>query len=744
MDEREDGTMVNGRRNFSGSLRLFYHYNKGQEIRWNNENRVILVTGKMRLAGKNHSTFDFLLRRNGRILYITRAIGRNEQGTFYDSKETIRKLENEPNRSKKIAMIAGLSKICSIRQQDEVEDDDEIASIIDELNACIGCNRNKIKELPSELIAELQSITTLAPGATKELADKYELCPKRILKYYVENFADIVFMTYKMIITRPELVDDFNADYIVYDEARHLMDAGIKFQCTIANINKDGKEKPTCKEWAEAIENQLIPKRYDIKEIKNGKAPPWYPDYLKALHYLSRFLPLKLHAYFNAKEISENHRGSYDALREFFIEEDAKLWGEYVSTGNAIYAPNFVDEYFEQVDDRWIRGRLNKLVKWRKRCPDDKELHKAIRLIYYQYKLAGSRRIDFEFLMKFNPIKKKYQHTLTMRGYQEIPQFRGRRLTFFLDGTPYSEELYDDWLGTTKEDLNIVHLPSKKEVSIIYVTSKKLTADTYSRRSDRELHIRLLKGLTDRLKHLGVLVGARTKDVESMLHKQGIDVDLVVNDARSEGTQLKGNVLILEGTQIESIGAGESCKYELARSLGLYSPSYAFTNYKSQRVVQTNIQSAFRAVSRKDSLNCIVMLGAKFSQPIEWKGREYENLPELAVELYGWDKVRLIPINGNIKTESKIEQIATVVDLIQRNKYIHDCSVFENLVFNVISKYCINHDFIEGVILREILRYSPNDVMMAVNNLIDNGYLEMIVVPTRSKPKYAYRPKIVD
>ena len=101
-------------------------YFKQKNVNCTIKNNNFLIPGMMRGAAKTYSVFEFLLKdlsvddfKGVKIFYVTRVVGdvkeEGNRGTFYDTENTIRKIEKQlpkKNSVLKICMIAGVEKIC--------------------------------------------------------------------------------------------------------------------------------------------------------------------------------------------------------------------------------------------------------------------------------------------------------------------------------------------------------------------------------------------------------------------------------------------------------------------------------------------------------------------------------------------------------------------------------------------------------------------------------------------------------
>jgi len=704
---------------------------KKHNLKTNITKNKILISGKPRGSRKTTTVLDYLLNEcsflfynEGQpgVTYVTRAIGtveeKGNQGTFYDTERTIRRIEKEsPNfqeKQLKICMIAGKAKTCSLYEHAKNIKYQKYVF-------CESCSytkklkKNKKNKYTKSnlLIEELNKISTLTPYKTKKLSEKYQVCRTAIIRYYLENVANIQLMTYAMI---PHWESDLFINPIIYDEARHLIELP---QINLVTIKVEKDKKLTVKEICNEVSKSFD--SCSSEDINNENAPKWMNKYL--LHIVERlsfFFGKKIYAMDEVeKEIEDN------TFQNEFEEEERRSQYEYIGD----YYPwigyiHLPEEFINKLSSEDIHYLLENLVPiYFKKMPENEKsmLKKTIDTLIVLEQIAGCSFVEVEILKSPGLLNKKDTYSITLKPYKRI-EIEQEPFVFFIDATPYPNKYYRYWFGTSVDN---VILPDKTPITIVYEDAKKSTNQIYGHgdKVDQFIgHIELIKGVIDlcESKSLKYAVVARTKEVRSILEKQGINADMVCGDARAEGVQLDADVSIIEGTQIRNLGVDSSLRYMLGKILKK-SPSRAFQQYQDINNSQQLIQTAFRAVdSNGKRKNIIIMLGNKMP---------HRNMcwVELGKKYWPWLKNdKIIKIKRKLSIDNKIKEIDMI---ISEKKTESKLSSFEEQIYQYIKgrnyqrvkkATCVKY-FLSS---NKVIRKTKSEIYKAIKKLVSLGYIK--------------------
>ncbi len=704
----------------------------------------ILITGKPRGSRKTTIVFEYILnecpsifqesedKSNPPITYITRAIGtvekKDNHGTFYDTEETIRRIEKQSphytDNQLKICMIAGMAKTCP--RYDLIKNDKYQRYII-----CKNCTYKKDDKDSSKfngLTEELKIIPTLKPYRTKCLSEKYKICPKVIIDYYSQNIADIQLMTYAMI---PYWKHDLSQQpIIIYDEARHLT-ALKKIDLVAFKVKKDRK-LPI---------NQIIEqinKNYGINvsevDIEHGNAPEWLD---KELLYLVGRLPSFLFPRLRARDAVEKWKNKEKdkfegknpvVFKNEFDEEEytsqhemSQLLHDYPDIGWV----EFPEDFIKGVSKKLVKDEIERLIKiyYGNIKKDEKQLcRKAIDSLIVLEQIVNCKQVEIEILKSPGLTDKKDTYSIELKPFIWT-KIEKDPFVFFIDATPYPKSYYRYWLDN---NVSTVMLPDKTPVTIVYEDAKKSTNQIYGHGDKSEQfnrHIELIKGVIDlcESKSFKYAVVARTKQVKSILEKQDIHVDLVCGDAQSEGVQLKVDATIMEGTQIRNLLSDSSLRYLLGETLNKR-PSTAFNEYRDINNTQQLIQTAFRGIDGQGRRkNIIIMLGNKMPHRNQcWV--------ELAKQYWPWlQNSELFKIEAKITIENKIKEIDMILSGSRTDSKL---SFYEEQMLKYISERvdgrikkqtCVNY-FLKTK-NKKVIRKTKSEIYKAIERLVFFGYI---------------------
>jgi len=699
----------------------------------------------MRGAGKTYSVFDFLLKekswmsvQGAKIYYVTRVVGdvkeEGNKGTFYDTEKTIRKIEKKqqyPHSSKfKICMIAGEEKIC--QQKINLNKSTNKISKYKQFILCEDCDYKQSKTLADDLIQELKEIDTLKPFNTRSLAEKYRICPKNIQKYYAGNIADIVFITYAMLPFW-KISNKINP-FIIFDEARYFMNLD---DITIAEVKSENTKNPSLEECIKTLEEQFIPLKYSNKKDQ----PDWYKKVEHEINTFSGFIIGKLNAMYKASKFQDESEKEY---MKKILEYKPRLVVEHMKEYppgflSGIKIENFVDEYIGNLSEEKIRANLHEIVRIliNSQNPDiDKlEVRKTIDFLNQLHKIAGCSHIEVEIIKQHEFETGSYKYIINLKPFQRLPKLKGI-LTFYLDGTPYPPELYEYWIGIEQKDIDIVSLPSKTNIVILYEDVKRSTKDIYyyGNESDSfKRHLNLIKGLNKKIKEIGLktTIVARTKEVAKILGSNGVKADFVCGDKEGEGVQLDSDVLILEGTQIRNIGVDLSRRFELAKYSLNKEPSVAIREFQNIATLQTMMQSIFRAVDREKRRNIIVLLGNMMPDG----GNCWIELAKQCWSYLNEDNVKQIRLNGEQRKDNEIKEI---IEIVSNKEYNYGLSPLQNQIiryvkgrpYSTVSISALVNHFLKS---QDVIGRTKRVIFETINYLIDKEYL---VKPEEGFVKY--------
>jgi len=651
-------------------------------IKCNIQNRNILITGMMRTAAKTYTVFDFLVSQilqnevDGKVLYITKIVGEvgkeNNRGTFYDTEKTIRKIEKKHDvhtEKLKVCMVAGEDKICQkhINLQNSHKEKEAQKILL-----CSECGKDE-EEFPDTLKNVLARISTLTPDKNRELSDKYGVCPKKIRKYYAENVADIILLSYAMLRF---WIPKVKYSVVIFDEARHLNE----YQ-KLDVVTFIGNNRSTVEDYINAVS-----KCHTRKYFNNLYAPDWWKNETET--YVDIYIGVivgKIKALLKSQEIAKEYLSTSDEEPEgLFVEEDEKIKLEYQP-----WPPDaeFLDEQIQNLEPEKIDALKKKLahILVNDNVSSDEEreeLKKNIEIINKLSEIAGCSKIEVEILETPLLSKESVEYNITLRPFRQFRRISSS-LTFYLEGTPYPPKFYTMWLGLKKWEIDEVALPSEVPITIIYEDTKGVTKAIYGygNNSDQfKRHIKLISGLKEQIEkiNLKLAIGARTKAVSSMLGRNGVKSDLVCGDTSGEGVQIDCDVLILEGTQIRNLNVDTSRKFSIARAVGTRFIKQTLQEYQNIVNLQTMLQTAFRGIDRTGKRkNVIVLLGNQM--PI--RGQCWIELAKSHWDYLKSDNVRYVEIKSNQDQDNKIKEI---MEVITNPNYDYTISPFENQMLRYI------------------------------------------------------------
>jgi len=662
-----------------------------KDIKCRIKNNKVLITGMMRGSRKTTTAFDFLLQQDFlykidgvKIVYVTKIIGKIDGdeiiGTFNDTVDTIRRIESDINLDAdklRICMYAGINKIC--QKAIDLEQSGDKNKKFKEIMLCKNCKAKsniitKFDDIPQKLINELESLDTLTPIDSKRLALKHNTCPRIIQQYYADKCADILLLSYAMYRLKGTQLGD-NYPFIIFDEARHIIEMEDEKLVTIRS-----KTKPYYKDIIKKIDKKYILRRY----LNKPDAPDWYDELEYYIQTFGLFIRTKLTALNKShiRAIRERENG-YEDKQGKYIEEDLKTQFEYKPMGRDY---NFVDEYIAGLDSQDIEKKLVKIIQLlasRKTSNEEKrELRKCFSLFETLKDIAGSTFTEIEIIRPGSTRVKTSNYVINIRYGKPFPKISSP-LTLLLEGTPFTPLFYRMWLGVTKNELDVVSLPSRTKITIIYENSKKSTNDIYGYGDKSEplkRHVYTLKEVDKRIKDFGLecKTASRTKDVANRLGSNGIKTDFVCGDTSGEGVQLLTDVLVLEGVQIKNINVGLSRMYHLATTLREKYPISALRIFQNVVNLQTMMQSMFRGIDGSNKRgNFIILLGNKMPYGEQcWV--------ELAKQYWSYLKDRNVRFVEYTPGRKKENDIQAIMEVISNPNYDFEISPYENQIMRYI------------------------------------------------------------
>ena len=505
--------------------------------------------------------------------------------------------------------------------------------------------------------------------------------------------------------------------------------------------------------------NMALLPRWDVNSKISEKiivlTPPNYlPDWWDNIHlYSKRFMEILARKLYGEVFLMHDLEKYIEEEKRYERNEQGEYTEEMLKRIVAEYNPRTdqqenLNVFIENLNKHQIRKLLNEFMGWYIERRNDKEMKKirkyivkAIIFLGMLYQIAG-KRLEIEVEEE----EENYNYYMVAYGRIGIP--RAKYLNIYIDATPYpvnNEELLREWLDLDPEEINYVILPpqrdDKTEIVIAYEDATKTYNDIYARGDKSrpfKKQLEFVKGLKERFENndIKVAIAARNKKAAQMLGSNGVRVDIVCRDVKSEGTTLENcDGIILEGTPRININALKSLRYDFGRILNMENPKKALDVMHQINTTQEMVQTAFRAI-KKRRRNLIVLLGNKMD-------KEDRCWIELAKQYFPWlddEMIKYIKINANEKIKNKVAQIAEVMN----PDYDFSLTPLQNIIARKLKE--IKEKGVTEALsvpeINEILREEEgieknNDFIREELNGIPDEIIEKIKIGNKTKYRYA-------